>query len=175
MSQERSAKADDMARSYGFQQVDPDEKQGKVNDVFHRVARRYDIMNDVMSGGMHRLWKDAMVSWLAPSKTRPYRSLDVAGGTGDIAFRIIEASGRNAHVTVLDINGSMLDVGRERAEKAGLAAVAGGGTGAGRPAVAVTDQDSGVGVVGGAVADEKPDGGFDRSAGGRAGPGERRQ
>ncbi|MCC0031168.1 MAG: bifunctional demethylmenaquinone methyltransferase/2-methoxy-6-polyprenyl-1,4-benzoquinol methylase UbiE [Brucellaceae bacterium] len=121
MSQERSAKADDMARSYGFQQVDPDEKQGKVNDVFHRVARRYDIMNDVMSGGMHRLWKDAMVSWLAPSKTRPYRSLDVAGGTGDIAFRIIEASGRNAHVTVLDINGSMLDVGRERAAKAGLA------------------------------------------------------
>ena len=121
MSQERSAKADDMARSYGFQQVDPDEKQGKVNDVFHRVARRYDIMNDVMSGGMHRLWKDAMVSWLAPSKTRPYRSLDVAGGTGDIAFRIVEASGRNAHVTVLDINGSMLDVGRERAAKAGLA------------------------------------------------------
>lgn len=109
-----------MARSYGFQGVDPDTKQDKVNDVFHRVARRYDVMNDVMSGGMHRLWKDAMVSWLAPSKTRAYRVLDVAGGTGDIASRIVEASARNAGVTVLDINGSMLDVGRDRAVKSGL-------------------------------------------------------
>jgi demethylmenaquinone methyltransferase/2-methoxy-6-polyprenyl-1,4-benzoquinol methylase len=89
--------------------------------VFHRVAKRYDIMNDLMSGGLHRLWKDAMVAWLNPPKRAGWRALDVAGGTGDIAFRIVEASERNAHVTVLDINGSMLEVGRERAEKRGLA------------------------------------------------------
>jgi demethylmenaquinone methyltransferase/2-methoxy-6-polyprenyl-1,4-benzoquinol methylase len=93
-----------------------------VNEVFHKVANRYDLMNDLMSAGMHRVWKDAMVTWLNPPKRPGWRSLDVAGGTGDIAFRIVEASDRNAHVTVLDINGSMLTVGRERAEKKGIAA-----------------------------------------------------
>jgi demethylmenaquinone methyltransferase/2-methoxy-6-polyprenyl-1,4-benzoquinol methylase len=78
-------------------------------------------MNDVMSAGMHRLWKEALVAWLNPPKREGWKALDVAGGTGDIAFRIVEASGRNAHVSVLDINASMLDVGRERAEKLGLA------------------------------------------------------
>ncbi|MCC2111680.1 MAG: class I SAM-dependent methyltransferase, partial [Hyphomicrobiales bacterium] len=108
--------------SFGFRNVGIGEKQDLVDDVFHRVARRYDLMNDVMSGGLHRLWKDAMVAWLAPPKSgkRAYEFLDVAGGTGDIAFRIIEASGRHARGTVYDINGSMLDVGRERAEKQGL-------------------------------------------------------
>jgi demethylmenaquinone methyltransferase/2-methoxy-6-polyprenyl-1,4-benzoquinol methylase len=84
------------------------------------VANRYDLMNDLMSAGLHRLWKDAMVAWLNPAKRTGWKVLDVAGGTGDIAFRIIEASQRQAHATVLDINGSMLAVGRDRAEKQGL-------------------------------------------------------
>ena len=109
-----------MSTSYGFRAVAEDEKQGLVNDVFHKVAKRYDIMNDLMSGGLHRLWKDAMVTALNPPKRPGWKALDVAGGTGDIAFRIVEASGCAAHVTVLDINGSMLEVGRERAERRGL-------------------------------------------------------
>lgn len=104
-----------METSYGFRQVAGGEKQGLVNDVFHKVAKRYDIMNDIMSAGMHRAWKDAMIAALNPRKDAGYRTLDVAGGTGDIAFRIVEASGGQAHVSVLDINGSMLAVGAERA------------------------------------------------------------
>jgi demethylmenaquinone methyltransferase/2-methoxy-6-polyprenyl-1,4-benzoquinol methylase len=120
MAQTRTNAGDAMKTSYGFTEVGEGEKQGRVNDVFHKVAQRYDVMNDLMSGGMHRVWKDAMVTALGPSKTRPYRALDVAGGTGDIAFRIVEASRGNAEVTVLDINGSMLEVGRDRAVKRGV-------------------------------------------------------
>ncbi|MCF1462232.1 bifunctional demethylmenaquinone methyltransferase/2-methoxy-6-polyprenyl-1,4-benzoquinol methylase UbiE [Agrobacterium vitis] len=109
-----------METSYGFRDVAEGEKQGLVNDVFHKVAKRYDIMNDVMSAGMHRVWKDALIAALNPRKDAGYKVLDVAGGTGDIAFRIIEASRRLAHATVLDINGSMLGVGQERAQKKGL-------------------------------------------------------
>ncbi len=109
-----------METSYGFQTVRDGEKQGLVNEVFHKVAHRYDIMNDLMSVGLHRAWKDAMVAWLNPPKRPGWRVLDVAGGTGDIAFRIVEASQRNAEATVLDINGSMLGVGQERAVKRGL-------------------------------------------------------
>jgi len=109
-----------METSYGFKKVGAGDKQSLVNDVFHKVANRYDLMNDLMSGGLHRLWKDAMVAWLNPPKRAGWKVLDVAGGTGDIAFRIIEASHGHAHATVLDINGSMLTVGRERAEKKGL-------------------------------------------------------
>jgi len=116
----RTTAPEEMSTAYGFEQVGEGEKQGKVNDVFHSVANRYDLMNDFMSVGVHRLWKDAMVTKAAPSRTRPWQSLDVAGGTGDIAFRLIDASNKNAHVTVLDINGSMLDVGRDRAAKKGL-------------------------------------------------------
>ncbi|WP_099865870.1 bifunctional demethylmenaquinone methyltransferase/2-methoxy-6-polyprenyl-1,4-benzoquinol methylase UbiE [Pararhizobium haloflavum] len=117
MSDERTSAAGGMDTSYGFQSVASGEKQGLVNDVFHRVAKRYDVMNDVMSGGLHRLWKEAMVAALNPPARHDYRVLDVAGGTGDIAFRIVEASRREAHATVLDINGSMLAVGRERAQQ----------------------------------------------------------
>jgi demethylmenaquinone methyltransferase/2-methoxy-6-polyprenyl-1,4-benzoquinol methylase len=117
MSEERTTAAGGMDTSYGFRSVESGRKQGMVNDVFHRVARRYDIMNDVMSAGMHRVWKDAMVTALNPPRRADYRVLDVAGGTGDIAFRIVEASGCQAHATVLDINGSMLAVGQERALK----------------------------------------------------------
>jgi demethylmenaquinone methyltransferase / 2-methoxy-6-polyprenyl-1,4-benzoquinol methylase len=121
MSDERTTAAGGMETSYGFRRVSEGEKQGLVNEVFHRVAGRYDVMNDLMSAGMHRLWKDAMVAWLNPPKRPGWRLLDVAGGTGDIAFRVIEASDCNTHATVLDINGSMLEVGRERAAKRGLA------------------------------------------------------
>ena len=120
MADSRTSADGGMETSYGFRDVAVGEKQGLVNEVFHKVAKRYDIMNDVMSAGMHRLWKDAMVAALNPRKEAGYKILDVAGGTGDIAFRIVEASNRMAHATVLDINGSMLGVGAERAEKKGL-------------------------------------------------------
>lgn len=117
----RTTGAEGMETSYGFAAVaGAEEKQARVNDVFHRVAQRYDLMNDLMSGGLHRLWKDAMVSWLSPPRHAGWRFLDVAGGTGDIAFRIVAASGGKAEGTVLDINASMLGVGAERAAKRGL-------------------------------------------------------
>jgi demethylmenaquinone methyltransferase/2-methoxy-6-polyprenyl-1,4-benzoquinol methylase len=106
---------------FGFSTVPLEEKQTLVDDVFHKVAGRYDIMNDVMSGGLHRLWKDNLVNLLNPPRQRPFRHLDVAGGTGDVAFRIVKAGGPQTHVTVLDINGSMLEVGRQRGEERGLA------------------------------------------------------
>lgn len=120
MAESRTSADGGMETSYGFREVAEGEKQVLVNEVFHKVAKRYDIMNDVMSAGLHRIWKDAMIAALNPPKDPAYKVLDVAGGTGDIAFRIVEASGRLAHATVLDINGSMLGVGAERAEKKGL-------------------------------------------------------
>jgi demethylmenaquinone methyltransferase/2-methoxy-6-polyprenyl-1,4-benzoquinol methylase len=112
----------EMATSFGFRTVREGSKQPLVNEVFHQVAGRYDLMNDLMSGGLHRLWKDAMVASLAPPRSdgRAFRVLDVAGGTGDVATRIVRAGGAGTRATVCDINGSMLAVGRERAEKAGL-------------------------------------------------------
>jgi demethylmenaquinone methyltransferase / 2-methoxy-6-polyprenyl-1,4-benzoquinol methylase len=102
--------------SFGFREVAAADKQRLVDDVFHKVAVRYDLMNDLMSGGLHRVWKDSMVAWLAPPRRSklPFTVLDVAGGTGDIAFRIAERS-ESAVVTVADINTDMLTVGRDRA------------------------------------------------------------
>jgi demethylmenaquinone methyltransferase / 2-methoxy-6-polyprenyl-1,4-benzoquinol methylase len=101
---------------FGFRQVPLADKQALVDDVFHRVARRYDLMNDLMTGGLHRAWKDDLVNALNPPKgAAPFRLLDVAGGTGDIAFRVIDAGGSGTRVTVADINPEMLAVGRERA------------------------------------------------------------
>jgi demethylmenaquinone methyltransferase / 2-methoxy-6-polyprenyl-1,4-benzoquinol methylase len=98
---------------FGFQTVPEAEKAGLVHGVFTNVASKYDIMNDLMSGGMHRLWKDAMMDWLAP---RPgQRLLDVAGGTGDVAFRFLDRAAGSAAV-VLDMTESMLISGRQRAE-----------------------------------------------------------
>jgi demethylmenaquinone methyltransferase / 2-methoxy-6-polyprenyl-1,4-benzoquinol methylase len=105
----------DQNTHFGFQSVPLEEKQGRVNEVFHSVANRYDLMNDLMSAGLHRVWKSALVTMVRPPRNRPFRHLDVAGGTGDVAFRILEAGGPQTHVTVLDINGEMLKVGRERA------------------------------------------------------------
>jgi demethylmenaquinone methyltransferase/2-methoxy-6-polyprenyl-1,4-benzoquinol methylase len=106
---------------FGFRQVPLGDKQALVDDVFRSVAKRYDLMNDLMSGGLHRAWKDALVTTLNPPKTdREFALLDVAGGTGDISFRMIEAGGPNTRATVCDINGEMLAVGRERAFERGL-------------------------------------------------------
>jgi demethylmenaquinone methyltransferase/2-methoxy-6-polyprenyl-1,4-benzoquinol methylase len=114
--QQSGARSSDETTHFGFETVGIGEKQDRVNDVFRSVARRYDLMNDLMSGGLHRVWKDALVSMLRPSRERTFRHLDVAGGTGDVAFRILDAGGMRTSVTVLDINGDMLRVGRERAE-----------------------------------------------------------
>jgi demethylmenaquinone methyltransferase/2-methoxy-6-polyprenyl-1,4-benzoquinol methylase len=100
---------------FGYETVRLAEKQGRVNEVFRSVAGRYDLMNDLMSAGLHRAWKAALVTAVRPSRQRPFRHLDVAGGTGDVAFRILDAGGPQTRVTVLDINGDMLAVGRERA------------------------------------------------------------
>jgi demethylmenaquinone methyltransferase / 2-methoxy-6-polyprenyl-1,4-benzoquinol methylase len=105
---------------FGFQTVELDRKQAMVDEVFHRVARRYDLMNDLMSAGLHRAWKDAMVTMLNPPRTGRYAVADVAGGTGDVAFRIADAGGPDTTVTVCDINPDMLAVGHERAEERGL-------------------------------------------------------
>ena len=106
----------DRDASFGFKPVAPEAKQGLVNEVFARVAPRYDLMNDLMSGGLHRLWKDDVIGWLAPPKSaRPYALLDVAGGTGDIASRFLQASGTGARAVICDISAEMLKVGRERA------------------------------------------------------------
>ena len=106
----------DRDASFGFKPVAPEAKQGLVNEVFARVAPRYDLMNDLMSGGLHRLWKDDVIGWLAPPKSaRPYALLDVAGGTGDIASRFLQASGSGARAVICDISAEMLKVGRERA------------------------------------------------------------
>ena len=100
---------------FGDETVPLRDKQGRVDEVFRSVARRYDLMNDLMSGGLHRAWKSALVTRLNPSRTRPFHALDVAGGTGDVAFRVLDAGGPRTRVAVLDINGAMLAVGRERA------------------------------------------------------------
>src|SRR5205823_1048023 len=98
------------------------DKQGLVDDVFRRVARRYDLMNDLMSGGLHRAWKDALVTEIDPPRQpRAFHLLDVAGGTGDVAFRVLDAAGSRTRATVLDPSPEMLQVGRERAGERGVA------------------------------------------------------
>jgi len=105
---------------FGYEDIPLEEKQGRVDHVFHSVARRYDLMNDLMSGGLHRPWKDALVTAVNPPKSgRDFRLLDLAGGTGDVAFRVVDAGGAGTRVTVCDINAEMLAVGRERAEQRG--------------------------------------------------------
>ncbi len=103
---------------FGFQTVPEGEKAGMVHEVFTRVASKYDIMNDLMSGGMHRLWKDAMMDWLAPRAGQSL--LDVAGGTGDVAFRFLARAGQS-NATVLDMTESMLIAGRARADGEAMA------------------------------------------------------
>ena len=119
-----SAGHPDETVDFGFRQVPRADKAPLVRGIFERVAGRYDLMNDLMSGGIHRLWKAAMIDWLAPRAH--WRMLDVAGGTGDIAFGILRAVGgpallrsKGGSLTVSDINPAMLDVGQARATKRG--------------------------------------------------------
>src|ERR1700690_4368667 len=106
----------DQTTHFGFRDVPLGDKQTLVNDVFRSVAQRYDLMNDLMSAGLHRVWKDLMINALNPPRgNTPFALLDVAGGTGDIAFRAAKAAGSGFQATVCDINADMLQVGRERA------------------------------------------------------------
>ena len=117
MAENKSDPQEDRAQGhFGASAVDPSVRQSMVNEVFHKVANRYDLMNDVMSAGLHRLWKDALVDWLAPPKSdRAFAVLDVAGGTGDVALRIATAGGPGTRVMICDINPSMIAEGRARA------------------------------------------------------------
>jgi demethylmenaquinone methyltransferase / 2-methoxy-6-polyprenyl-1,4-benzoquinol methylase len=101
--------------SFGFKAVPVTARQSLVNEVFSTVAARYDLMNDLMSGGLHRLWKDDVVAWLAPPKSaRPFDLIDVAGGTGDIARRFLDAGGSGCSAVLCDINPGMVAAGRKR-------------------------------------------------------------
>lgn len=114
----------DPTTSFGFRDVPEKDKEGLVRGVFSSVAGRYDLMNDLMSGGVHRIWKDAMVEWLNPQPS--WQVLDVAGGTGDIAFRIADltrARGAAAKIIVCDINKDMLGEGVRRAAAKGEKAI----------------------------------------------------
>ena len=108
--------------SFGFREVPEQERQGLVNEVFANVAARYDLMNDLMSGGLHRLWKDDLIAELNPPRgdATQFRLLDVAGGTGDVAIRYARASSAAAEAIILDISPEMLDVGRVKVRDAGL-------------------------------------------------------
>ncbi len=116
MMVERRHGADARTLSFGFREVAEEEKQNLVNEVFAKVAKRYDEMNDLMSGGLHRLWKDDFVAALNPPKRGVFHVLDVAGGTGDIAFRILERGGPGVRVSMADISPQMLMEGRRRAQ-----------------------------------------------------------
>ncbi len=107
--------------SFGFREVPREARQGLVNEVFSSVASRYDLMNDLMSGGLHRLWKDDLVAMISPPRsTLPFRLLDVAGGTGDVAIRFAGSRGENATAVVCDISPEMLEEGRRKVADAGL-------------------------------------------------------
>lgn len=111
----------DTSTSFGFRPVDETERQGLVNRVFANVAERYDVMNDLMSGGLHRLWKRDLISELNPPRgENAFRLLDVAGGTGDVSLRYARASGANATAVLCDISPDMLAVGQRRVAEAGL-------------------------------------------------------
>jgi len=112
------AKPDDPTASFGYRDVPASEKAGMVREVFASVAPRYDLMNDLMSAGVHRLWKNTLVDVLNPRPGEKF--LDVAGGTGDVAFRIARRQGERPDVTICDINPAMLEVGLDRAVDRGL-------------------------------------------------------
>jgi demethylmenaquinone methyltransferase/2-methoxy-6-polyprenyl-1,4-benzoquinol methylase len=109
------------SNTFGFRDVREEDRQGLVNGVFASVAERYDLMNDLMSGGLHRLWKNDFVSMIdAPRDGKPFRLIDVAGGTGDVAMRFVKGAGAGATATICDISPEMLGVGQRRVAEAGL-------------------------------------------------------
>jgi len=116
-----SAMTDARTTHFGFQEIAEADKADRVHGVFSSVATRYDVMNDLMSAGVHRLWKEALIDWMAP---RPgMELLDVAGGTGDIASRFLRRLKGNGHVTVCDMTQAMLDEGAARAAKQGVTGI----------------------------------------------------
>ena len=115
MSKHRTTTSDDMSRTYGYESIDSTAKQSKVNDVFDSVSSSYDVMNDLMSLGVHRLWKDAIISKANLPRNVPWRALDLASGSGDIGFKLLEGS-KGGRVTLCDINPSMLEQARARAK-----------------------------------------------------------
>jgi demethylmenaquinone methyltransferase / 2-methoxy-6-polyprenyl-1,4-benzoquinol methylase len=113
----------DRHATFGFRRVAEEARQSLVNDVFARVAQRYDLMNDLMSAGLHRLWKDELIAWLAPPRTaHPFAVIDVAGGTGDVTLRLLQAGGQGCTALMCDISPEMAAVGRARIAAAGLQA-----------------------------------------------------
>lgn len=121
MSNETTSTPNDGTTTFGFRSVAEGERQGLVNAVFSSVASRYDLMNDLMSGGLHRLWKADFVSMIgAPKTDRPFQLLDVAGGTGDIAIRYAESAGPNATAVLCDISPEMLAEGQTKVAAKGL-------------------------------------------------------
>jgi demethylmenaquinone methyltransferase/2-methoxy-6-polyprenyl-1,4-benzoquinol methylase len=111
----------DTSTSFGYRDVSADDRQGLVNRVFATVAGRYDLMNDMMSGGLHRLWKNDLIAQLNPPRSeQPFRLLDVAGGTADVTLRYARASGPNATAMLCDISPEMIAVGQRRVAEAGL-------------------------------------------------------
>ncbi|MEM1277917.1 MAG: ubiquinone/menaquinone biosynthesis methyltransferase, partial [Pseudomonadota bacterium] len=108
---------DDQTTHFGFETIPEDQKAGRVEGVFSSVASRYDVMNDLMSAGIHRIWKQAMIDWLAPRPST--QLLDVAGGTGDIAFRFLDRV-PDGEATVCDMTQAMLDEGAARAQEKGI-------------------------------------------------------
>jgi demethylmenaquinone methyltransferase / 2-methoxy-6-polyprenyl-1,4-benzoquinol methylase len=120
-AKDKSAMARQGETHFGEETIALGDKQARVDGVFHSVARRYDLMNDLMSGGLHRAWKDALVTAVNPPRSdKGFALLDLAGGTGDVAFRVVDAGGAGTRVTVCDINEDMLAVGAERALKRGV-------------------------------------------------------
>ncbi|MCL4768499.1 MAG: bifunctional demethylmenaquinone methyltransferase/2-methoxy-6-polyprenyl-1,4-benzoquinol methylase UbiE [Hyphomicrobiaceae bacterium] len=108
------------AASFGFREVRPEERQGLVNQVFATVADRYDLMNDLMSGGLHRLWKTDLVAMLNPPRSdQPFSLVDVAGGTADVALRALRSGGAGCSAVICDISQDMLRVGRGKVEAEG--------------------------------------------------------
>jgi demethylmenaquinone methyltransferase / 2-methoxy-6-polyprenyl-1,4-benzoquinol methylase len=109
-------------RGFGFAHVPGDDKQRLVNEVFSTVAEHYDLMNDLMSGGLHRLWKDDLITMLnPPTSDLPFRLIDVAGGTGDVALKFVRTGGSGCTAVICDISAEMLAVGRRKVEAAGCA------------------------------------------------------
>lgn len=122
MSNPTPDQAPEPTTSFGFKDVPESNRQGLVNQVFAAVAERYDLMNDLMSGGLHRLWKNDFIAWLNPPRAgRPFRLLDVAGGTGDVALKFARASGAASTAVICDISPEMLAVGERRIAEANLA------------------------------------------------------
>jgi demethylmenaquinone methyltransferase / 2-methoxy-6-polyprenyl-1,4-benzoquinol methylase len=113
--------APDTSSTFGYADVRPEQRQSRVNGVFSSVAERYDLMNDLMSAGLHRAWKSDFITWLNPPLSdQSFRLLDVAGGTGDIAMRCVQAGGANTSAVLCDISPEMVAVGQRRVHDAGL-------------------------------------------------------